>query len=73
MAAVHRISPILARQGPNQLHMRVYHDLAGFVRRGVSFGGFSGEHGACERAQSVERPKGSLKGRFWPNPGFKNI
>ena len=26
--------------------------------RGVPFGGFSGEHGASERAQSVERPKG---------------
>jgi len=32
MAAVHRISAILARQGPNQLHMRLYHDLVEFVR-----------------------------------------
>ena len=32
MAAVHRISPILARQGPNQLHMTPYDDLVEFVR-----------------------------------------
>ena len=32
MAAVRRISPILARQGPSQLHMRLYHDLVEFVR-----------------------------------------
>ena len=32
VAAVHRISPILARQGPNQLHMRLCHDLVEFLR-----------------------------------------
>ena len=31
-AAVHRTSPIVSRQGPNQLHMRLYHDLVEFVR-----------------------------------------
>ena len=41
--------------------------------RGASFGGFSGEHGANERAHSVERPKESLRDRFWPNPGFNKI
>ena len=32
MGAVHRISPILARQGPNHLHIILYHDLVEFVR-----------------------------------------
>ena len=48
-----RISPILARQRPQQLHIRRYHDLVGFYGRGVSFEG-SGEHGAGERAKSAE-------------------
>ena len=41
--------------------------------RGVSFGGFSGEHDASERAQGVERPKEILRGRIGQNPGFNNI
>ena len=40
--------------------------------RGVSFGGFSGEHGAGEGVQSVERPKVILRGRLLQNPGFNN-
>ena len=32
MAAVHRISPTLAQQGPGQLRMRLYNDLIEFVR-----------------------------------------
>ena len=32
MAAVHRISRILAIQGPKQLHMRQYHDLVQFLQ-----------------------------------------
>ena len=32
MAEVHRISPILPRQGPKQLHMRLYHDSVEFLR-----------------------------------------
>ena len=31
MAGVHRISPILVRQGPSHIHMRLYHDLVEFV------------------------------------------
>ena len=41
--------------------------------RGVSFGGFSGEHGASERAQSAEWPKGIVSSWFWPNPEVNNI
>ena len=41
--------------------------------RGVSFGGFSGEHGASERAQSVERPKGIWGGRFLTKSRFFDV
>ena len=34
----------------------------GFYGRGVSFEGFSGAHGAGERAQSAEYPTGNLGG-----------
>ena len=55
---MHRICPILARHDSNQLpgtyYIRLYNDLVEFSGRGVSFGGFSGVHGASGRAQSAE-------------------
>ena len=40
---------------PTTYYMRLYHDVVAFFQVGVvSFGGFSGEHGASERAQGAE-------------------
>ena len=40
--------------------------------RGVSVGGFRGEHGASQRAHSAEWPQGIVRGWSWPDPGFNN-
>ena len=39
---------------------------------GASFGGFSREHGASERAQSAERPKGIVTGLIMTKSRFQH-
>ena len=62
---LHRISPILAKTKAKPTTYRSDYAVVislGSPGRGVSLGGFGGEHGASKRAQSAEWLKGICEG-----------
>ena len=69
---MHRISPILTRQGRNKAK-DVHHYLIEFLWAWCVIWRFQWGARRQWKSQSVEWPKGIVRGWSWPNPGFNNI